>query len=343
MKHNTILIFLLTLVVSSCEYELDFSGYDRTGRLFVFGMPGSSDTTVVRLNSTIPIGDRNSLPLPLDDAQVSLVVNGEEVVMKRADEAVPSLPEGCFYTLHPLSPGDRVEVRAAAEGAEPVWAESVVPEMFPEYQLAMEVVMSADNYPVDLIFSVSFKGDPDVSDHYAMQVCQRKEYYNYSIDSGYEYPGNYEYEYIGYEVGDDSDDGLYPFRKPIIVNYNPIKGLYLYENAPMVIFNEDTSENGEETLEFLADYSSDMVTQGTFDENGVLIEGKGYHISYKMILYRLSDELYNFIRANEILDVNLPVLVGAAPPSYLYTNIRGGVGVFGGISVTETDWIPNMK
>ncbi len=37
------------------------------------------------------------------------------------------------------------------------------------------------------------------------------------------------------------------------------------------------------------------------------------------------------------------ILLAAAPPSYMYTNIRGGVGVFGGISVAETDWMPNVE
>ncbi len=342
MRHKIILFILFALAASSCEYELDFSGYDQTRRLFVFGMPGSSDTTVVSLHSTIPMGDRNSLPLPLDDARVSLIVNGEEVVMERADETVPSLPEGSFYTLHPLEPGDKVEVKASAEGAEPVWAESVVPKVLLDSEVVMDVERNAGNYPTGLTFSVCFKDDPDVSDYYAMQVCLRKSYYSYSIDSGYEDMDKYEYEFLDYEAGSAYDDDLYPFQKPIIVNYDPSKGLYLHDNAHMVVFNENTFEKGEGVLEFFADYKEDSVESGYWLD-GVLQEEKGYRCSYKVILYRLSSELYNFIRANEILDANLPILIGAAPPSYAFTNIRGGVGVFGGISKTETDWIPNVQ
>ncbi len=343
MKPNNIIFFILSvLVFSSCEYELDFSGEDKIRRLFVLGMPGSSDTTFVRLHSTIPMGDRVSRPLPLDEAGVSLIVNGEEIVMKRADEAVPALQDGIFYTLHPVAPGDRVEVRASAEGAEPVWAECLVPESFPENEIVMEIDRKdGGNYSRNLKFSVTFPDDIGTVDHYAMQVCRRKEHYTYSIDGGYQVQ-RYEYEIVGVEEDDAGQDDLYPFRKPIIVNYNAGIDLYSKEDAPMVIFDDRTFEDGAGVIELITRYEEDRMTSSTWIDD-VLQDGFGYKCSYRVILYRLSPELYNFIRSNAILEMNLPILIGAAPPSYVYTNIRGGVGIFGGISVTETDWIPNIE
>ncbi len=343
MKRNIIFFVLLALAMSSCEYVLDFSGGDMNPRLFVFGMPGSSDMTVVKLHSTVPMGDRTSGPLPLDDARVSLVVNGEEVVMVRADEAVPDLPEGSFYTMHPVLPGDKVEVKASAGGMEPVWAESLVPGEFPENEVDVEVdSWLYENHPARLRFSVRFKDDAETMDHYAMQVLLMKEYYSFSLDNGSEVLGH-EYEYIK-PVGDYEDDGgmeLYPFRRPVILNYNSGLDLYSEQDAPMMIFDDRNFADGEGIMEFPAKYVEDEVSEATW-MNGVLLDEKGYHCSYMVILYRLSPELYNFIRTNEIQSSNLLILLAAAPPSYVYTNIHGGVGVFGGISRTETDWIPNV-
>ncbi len=339
MRHNIIFFILLALAMSSCEYELDFSGYDKTRRLFVFGMPGSSDTTVVRLYSTIPMGDRNSSPLPLDDAGVSLIVNGEEIAMERADGTTPSLPAGSFYTLYTISPGDKVEIKASAEGAESAWAESTVPEIPAGTDIVMEAVRDAENNITGLTFSAGFKDDSDAADYYAMQVYVRREYYEYTQDGGYEVQ-YYEYELLDYEVGDGYDDDLYPFRKPIIVNYNSGADLYSKDYAPMVVFAETAFENGVGAVDFHAGYRGDRIMYETYMDD-VLLERRGYVCSYRAVLYRLSSELYNFIRANEILNVNMPILIGAAPPSYSYTNIRGGVGVFGGLAAWETEWIPN--
>ncbi len=342
MRRNIIFIITLALFMSSCEYELDFSGDDKTRRLFVLGIPGSSDTTVVRLHSTIPTGDRNSCPLPLDDARVSLFVNGDEVVMDRADETVPSLPEGSFYTLYPVKPGDKVEVRASAEGAEPVWAESSVPELFPESEVVMDVERNSYGSPDGLTFSARFKDDPDVENYYGIQVLLRRERYSYTIESGYTIDG-YEYELADSWRYSDSENALYPFQKPMIVSYKSGIDIFVsYGSNAMLVYNDRAFENGEGYIEFLAKYEEDRVEVGTW-LNGVLQDEKGYRCSYKVLLYRLSPELYNFIRADSILYGNISILIAAAPPSYVYTNIRGGVGVFGGISVTETDWIPNVK
>ncbi len=344
MKNNIIYVLLFALIMSSCEYELDFSGVDVGPRLFLLGTSGSSDTTVVRLRSTVPMGDSNSGSLPLDDARVIMAVNGEEIVIDRADEAVPSLPEGCFYTLHPVRPGDKVEVRASAGGLEPVVAESSVPGAFPENEVGMEAerwVVNGNYTSTRLRFSVSFRDDSESEDYYAMQVCRMKSYYT-SYDDGRFEPGKNEYEHVApISLDDQADMDLYPSQRPIWVNYSLGSGLYSDGDAHMMVFDDRSFEDGEGVMEFLVKYEEDRVTSATI-MNGVTVEESGYRCSYKVMLYRLSPELYRFIKANEILGSGIAILLAAAPPSYVYTNVRGGVGVFGGISVTETGWIPNV-
>ncbi len=345
MKNTIIPFLLLALTLGSCQYDLDFSGEDIDPRLFVLGLPGSSDTTVVRLYATVPMGDRNSRPLPMDDARVSLVVNGEEIAMDRADESVPSLPEGCFYTLRPVLPGDKVEVLASAGGVESVRAESAVPEPLREKDVVMKAESWVDGSHADtrLRFSARFKDDTDSDDYYAMQVCRRKEYYTYYPIEGRLETERYEYEFLDPTVVRNANvnQELQPFIRPIIVDYNSGINLYPEVKAPMVVFDDKAFEAGAGSQEFICEYEADRIKVSSY-MNGVLEYESGYKCSYKVILFSLSPELYRFIKANEILNGSVSILLAATPPSYMYTNIHGGVGVFGGISRTETDWIPNV-
>ena len=60
---------------------------------------------------------------------------------------------------------------------------------------------------------------------------------------------------------------------------------------------------------------------------------------YKMLLYRLSDEIYKHMKARYIRDYYpLEPSLGFTPVTYTYTNITGGLGVFGGVSGYGSEW-----
>ena len=41
----------------------------------------------------------------------------------------------------------------------------------------------------------------------------------------------------------------------------------------------------------------------------------------------------------ELIEDNADMFAGLAPSNFCYSNIVGGYGIFGGVSIVETDWI----
>ena len=63
------------------------------------------------------------------------------------------------------------------------------------------------------------------------------------------------------------------------------------------------------------------------------------YYEYKIKVYRLADEMYSYIRARQTAENHeIPIHLGFTPATYTYTNIIGGIGVFGAVAEYETDW-----
>ncbi len=329
-KHIFILL-ASALLLSSCEYELDVTRLDRTPRLFVLGVTGGSDTTAVRLLPAKAIGDTLSPAVSLAGTKAELLVNGEKARLEIADGSDPKLPEGSCYTLHPVCPGDKVEFRAETPGLEPVSAESIVPEEFPEHEIKMETkVVAVDRgsgvkMETLLNIKVSFDDDPDAQDFYGIRV--QREYENY----GY---ANHKKEYNTlYPVSYSSDMlGASPANSSFVVSCDLGSGV----SPSMMVYDDKSFEDGRGELEFLAPYIPDEYRKDYYGEYARIYR-------YRLFLYRISPELYRFLKSEEIVANSIHVLLVTSPPSYVYTNVRGGVGVFGGLSCITTSWLPNVN
>ena len=65
------------------------------------------------------------------------------------------------------------------------------------------------------------------------------------------------------------------------------------------------------------------------------------NVDYVVEVYRLSEELYNYFKAQYLMQFNLLSNFGVTPPNFTYSNVRGGLGIVGGISGTRSEWFPN--
>ena len=59
---------------------------------------------------------------------------------------------------------------------------------------------------------------------------------------------------------------------------------------------------------------------------------------YRMELYRLSEELYNYCKAQYLGNFDMLSNFGVSPPNFTYSNIRGGIGITGAMSSSFTPW-----
>ena len=60
---------------------------------------------------------------------------------------------------------------------------------------------------------------------------------------------------------------------------------------------------------------------------------------YVVELYRLSEELYNYYKAQYLMRFNLLSNFGVTPPNFTYSNVQGGLGIVGGLSGVRTGWL----
>ena len=66
-------------------------------------------------------------------------------------------------------------------------------------------------------------------------------------------------------------------------------------------------------------------------------------VEYRFSLYRLSDEFYNYAKAQYLSRFDMLANFGVSPPNFTYTNVSGGLGVVAGIAAASTDWIPGPQ
>ena len=70
-------------------------------------------------------------------------------------------------------------------------------------------------------------------------------------------------------------------------------------------------------------------------ETLVLVDNAQYVVE----LYRLSEELYNYFKAQYLMEFNMLSNFGVTPPNFTYSNVLGGLGIVGGISGVRTQWL----
>ncbi len=62
------------------------------------------------------------------------------------------------------------------------------------------------------------------------------------------------------------------------------------------------------------------------------------NIDYVVEVYRLSEELYNYFKAQYLMRFNLLSNFGVTPPNFTYSNVSGGLGIVAGLSGVRTEW-----
>lgn len=62
---------------------------------------------------------------------------------------------------------------------------------------------------------------------------------------------------------------------------------------------------------------------------------------YKIEVFHLSEELYNYCKAQYLMDFNILSNFGVTPPNFTYSNVLNGLGIVGGISMCSSELIPD--
>lgn len=328
-------IIILALLCTSCNYSFDLKGLDGKGKIYVTCISRGADTTVFDVRTTVSISDVPDRPLPVTSSRASLTVNGSGAELLRSDGSVPGVAEGSFYTLDRFSSGDVLEFRASVDGLDDVSARTQVPGSFPEVSVDAGLEMyEPDDYSESLRLTVKFMDDPSEEDFYGIIVKSRVTYdAGGSLDPA-DMPFK-DYESYPYVILPDDNDESSSKERVLHVDYdlrNSFEGSV--SDVQLILWDDVGFNGGTASLDLFLNHEPDYY----FTFQGARVECR---TEYRLLLLKLSPEAYYAAKACYICMHNSYGDIGLSSPAFIYSNVIGGIGYFGAMHQSESDWIGN--
>lgn len=308
----------------SCSYVVDLNDIDRTEHLHLRCFPGERDTTFIELKVATP---SNMAPyyVSADAASVSLWCGEEQKVQKAQWKG-----DGMFYSVFSGAEGELVKITASLDGAGRIEAESVFPK-------APAISVTVCEGQPGILFKVEIPDDTSEENKYALRISRRELYiydlvrpdiqksYRKIIDNdevqSWTFPGEGEGA-----LYDDMNLG----RMRCTVN-----------GDELFIFTDKGYDDGVIRLEIPMWYHDDYVS--IYYDSGYDRTLAVYKYYYKLDLYSLSDDMFDYFEAKKKIDNNDLSGIGFAPMNFRSGNVRGGYGVLGCCSLASSGWLPNLN
>ncbi|MFR3328827.1 MAG: DUF4249 domain-containing protein [Odoribacter splanchnicus] len=321
MKTTYILLLLILSLMTSCSYDFELKGMDAAEKLVLYCMPhAGSDTTLIQLYLSQPVTQqKKEVRKDVPNARITFSVNGKDQTVRYAETDKPSVPAGCYYVVGRWNETDVIRVHAESDGLPPVYSETTIPASFPLKKVDMVRKQAIDN---KLQFRITFQDDGEES-YYGIRIMKKEVYEDLADDEN-----SRTYSAIALDLELD-DEPLLNNKTGLDATFDYSTDFYQY----LYIWSNEQILNKEYTLRLNTYYSDDWEA-----------DDWGYHLHnyYKMYFYKLSPELYKYLKSlNDIKNNNLGS-TGLAPIRSSYTNIKNGIGVLGGCQITETEWLENV-
>lgn len=295
--------------------------------------PGAEDMVVFKITPAYSYS--NSAVRPEFKPEITFMVNGNQIpVVLNKDYCMSTKYENTYYVAdYKPVPGDEMSVEVSSEGFRTIYAQTSIPESFPERKIDFRQVGAGDN--IYNVLYVSFKDNRDSDMSYGIQVHTEKVYTHPD--------GRVETEVrksAGYQIVDDYDI-MVSGNNGMTINFN---GWTLDAYSSQISGWDDDTFNGKEVELSMALYG-EYDDFFEFEEETEVWEYGSYKgtrslLSHnKLVLYTFSPEFHKYVIAQEMIYENSDFIAGLAPSNFCYSNIKNGYGVFAGVYCVETDWI----
>ena len=302
-----ILLFFCTIMLSACYKNIDLSEYQEVPVVVLNCLANSDTTLLADISTTWPYTDSKRT----DDIMglaVEMTVNGES-------KGLMTYRDGMYRSdVHP-QPGDHIMFKTMVEGVE-LSASDVMPER-PEI-VKTEVThrrvassgsimtdpsgkITKSNYDDEFTYHITIKNDPSVRRYYFLRF-KEADYRQIMGDI------NYSYDPVFQATLDQ-------------INQN-LDNLNIVSHYGLPFTNEGMADS-EYTLTV-------KETGPPFDYNGNSLAGSDRIIT----LYAISEAYYKYMTTMMANDPDATwqgkmTELGLAEPTKVYSNIKGGTGIFG--------------
>ena len=338
-----ILILLLAL---SCERIIDYP-VDENGRIYVDAVVGTEDAD--RINLVVSRPAFGSEAVSAEDIRLSLTNDGKSVELVRDMDYESDIEGEISYLVHgDFQPGQKLELRAEAEGLPSVKALTSVPARMPDVEVTCREVKS---YRDDEEYSgssslrtlcelhLTMDERPDKDSFFGVQVLKEVSYDTLGKVpehhwEDYENAGKTEYDALHINSKSGEGGSISSVEKELMV---------AFAGGDMRVLAAE-ADGDASALDVYVYPTNSHRRSGSYHYNEAGEEVWEWEVQeiykYKIIVYRLSPEIYHCFRARYMIDMaDVPIHLGFTPATYTYTNIEGGLGMFGAVSTYESDWI----
>lgn len=344
MKRYYALIITLIQVmflISSCEKVIHVER-DETGMIHVHSMPGYGDTLRVDLAVTKPLfGDEEAR---YDDIDVFLKADGTPLKLIRDEDYKYKPSSGwSFYTTETLHSGQVLTLTAEVDGIPAATAETTVPKGFPEVRVEQvkEYSFKYDRFSPNnkkrqtvWTFKIEIDEEYEEGQYFGVQVL-RNSYIKWFGDV---FPGNSEMA---------ACEDLFAFTGMSRIYTMPVGDTFSSLSSEMVMEINDADlmivknyGSGKVSFEVSVEYMGKILADGSYIGDVMQYEAWLFH-RYKVFIYRLSEECHNCLMAGYMNSNPGTILseIGMSPGISTYTNVNGGLGMFGAVSEYESEWM----
>lgn len=311
-----IIYLILTAVLSSCTYHFELDEVDAREKPVLYCFPSNKDTTVIQLSKSIPISKREPLDKSVRNADIHFTVNGKEQAIYWNEDSTSSLPAQCYYTLGKWRKNDRLQLQSASTGLPAITAQTVMPDNFPLKGIRLTPKGDSNN---TLQVLVTFKDDGGTNDYYGIRMM-KKEIRARDNEKDISFH-SVEFDLKG---------------EPLLNNLSDLDEIFMLSNRlfrDLYIWSDDKIQGKEYTIRLNMDYQKDY----EYDW-----DNSSYREEYKIYLYKLSPEFYNYFKTLNNINNNDLGNHGLSPMFHHYTNVSNGIGVVGACQITETEWLKNV-
>ncbi len=341
-RYYTLIITLMHLMflMSSCEKVIHVER-DETGMIHVHSMPGYGDTLRVDLAVTKPLfGDGEAR---YDGVDVILKADGTPLKLIRDDDYEYKPSSGwSFYTTETLHSGQVLTLIAEVDGIPTATAETTVPKGFPEVRVEQvkEYSFKNDRFSPNnkrqtvWTFKIEIDEEYEEGQYFGVQVL-RNSYIKWFGDV---FPGCSEIAAWNDRFAFTGMSRIYTM--PVGDTFSSLSSEMVMEinDADMMIVKD--SGSGKVSFEVSVEYMKKMLAGGSYIGDVMQNEAWLFH-RYKVFIYRLSEECHNCLMAG-YMNSNYGTFlseIGMSPGISTYTNVNGGLGMFGAVSEFESEWM----
>lgn len=370
---KAIYIILCAIALSACEKGFNIERQMKDGMTYLKFVPSNEDdTTFFYVQATTALKDRMN-PAKTSGETVSVTVNGTPVTLTKDLKKSADDRSQIYWTKHVFKEGDEVVAMTSVPGRKPAEATAIVPGEGPEFKWEARLEVNPDSYGKQLCIDLEYVNRPGFTGHYGVAVRYErtsvKEHFLIYRDN----PDVIEWDEpeTRVEIMDEYPSSAFDLpltslgQEPLVLNPGSLNRDYRWDQhfeeeyyypghagwgaVSNVMSWVDIPEKESRTsrLQIRVNYNGtswdyeDTIPEGFWDWEwaGDVFSGFKSRSSYryKLVFYNYDENSYNYLKARENEENDL-ALIGLAPASFTFTNVKNGIGVCGSYMVKETDW-----